>query len=1588
MPFGFDKYNETVQCDSDLKDCSIYCIGKYSCAYADIICPQNNQNATCTVYCESYGCSHATIIAHNISSLVLHTKSDYGLEYSTTEVRYLKNVIFNCDNWYGCQYMTVMAINTIDIDIQCHGSRSCRSSNIVYVSDGDYVSGYTVPASVNLDCYGYYSCLSGSVNSNAGYLNVACNSDSSSTDGCDSLSVYCPRSSVLASSNDITTYCEVLCGKTDSCISLNVYSINGWNNAHVSSINGQSINGPTMHCNPAFSQSCTMQRHVNSGDWYCDDSEICSDYRWDVNATLLIPTHSYQYYNKTIECALDEDCYIFCGKSYSCMYSTIECANSNCSLHCYGTGSCQYAAIKASNTKTLNIYVTAPDALSYSTVYSSHNHLYMECSDTSSCQHQTIYASNTDQITMSCSSSYSCRYQRLYAEYSNNIHQICDGSYSCANSALYQYSSSQSPSDITHVECRGASSCYQSSIRTSLQFHLKCGSDRSCDSLDAFIPDRQSFHALCVTDGACTNIDIYSLNGFMNSNVNITSFDDTYANTAKFYCGSGYTKFCTLNGLLDSDQWICTDANNYCYNYQFDEENTDHIVLNDDRKYAYDYVECDQNKTHCDIKCKADYGCWNAKVICPIHQNATCSIYCAGSSSCTNLDIYALNGYSELSFDCNDNSAYCSGITIFCTQYFNESCVMDSNGNCLGFCATYTNSDGVTSIDVQSNIPITRFLPNSSYIVATFSYQYYTNTVSCTGNAHNKCTIKCIASHSCEHSSIVFVGNDLDCHLECAASYSCESATIHTEHCRSINIIGTGSRALRYSIIHPSRNQTLSVHCVSSYSCRYLKLYENTTISSVYHVYQSCPGYYSCAQQYWSIDSAQSVIVDCLAAYSCYDSRYYVYSPLSSIWNCKGSDSCYGATIKTDTGDTTIHCDADDACYASKLYVPDYSTVNCSHPGACENTAIYSVLGSKSLRIVSTVNNTFAASNKLYCTESYIRSCVLQNDGTTDWNCASNDFCYEYVASDHDHIKTTYKFQFYHDDIICNNAQNCIITCEHEYGCQYSNIQCPNDHECDIYCGSNGCLYSTINIGSNGHLKIACYDSSSCSNSIIYGDTTSQSISVQCLKWYSCSYMQVFVELVNDINVYCIGSYSCQYGQIYQYAADLIDSKSYINCQGAYACRSMLFATNSVEAELICNQDTQNDYGCNSVNIYYNGQTDNGLKILCGNPNSCKNNNYYVLNGVNGANITAYAESNTLYCCELWIGSCALERQQLSDELTCSDDSICAPNGCSFMYSSNVITSIQTYEYYNKTIECDDNNMDCNIICKAQYACNYATIYCPSGYNCKLYCTNQYSCDHAVIQATDSNSLLIQASGSYSLASATIYAPNNQNRLDILCSSSSSCAGVQLNAPYSYINALQCSAINSCSNMRISADYASYFDWSCTASYSCNIATVRTTKTNISASLICSGYYSCSEMDIHLQNTDKIYINCGGSRACQSANIYAPNAITYDTLYCGASTTCAGLKTYCAYPSMDKVCTLRYESVPDVWLCEGDICIYDEDCQHYDGLELRPNSGSVLGGDTVLITGPCYNPNINYTCKFGTKQSQLHVINSTHGYCI
>eukprot|EP01084_Bolivina_argentea_P183900 317282_1 len=84
--------------------------------------------------------------------------------------------------------------------------------------------------------------------------------------------------------------------------------------------------------------------------------------------------------------------------------------------------------------------------------------------------------------------------------------------------------------------------------------------------------------------------------------------------------------------------------------------------------------------------------------MCPINSdNHTCSVYCDSTYSCRGLDIYAINGYSQLAFNCNGNNAYCSGIRIFCTPYFNETCTV-SNEDCYGFCNSYQYTDNQTQV--------------------------------------------------------------------------------------------------------------------------------------------------------------------------------------------------------------------------------------------------------------------------------------------------------------------------------------------------------------------------------------------------------------------------------------------------------------------------------------------------------------------------------------------------------------------------------------------------------------------------------------------------------------------------------------------------------------------------------------------------------------------------------------------------------------------------------------------------------------------------------------------------------------------------
>ena len=157
------------------------------------------------------------------------------------------------------------------------------------------------------------------------------------------------------------------------------------------------------------------------------------------------------------------------------------------------------------------------------------------------------------------------------------------------------------------------------------------------------------------------------------------------------------------------------------------------------------------------------------------------------------MQIYAIGGISQIIFDCNNNNTYCNGMTVYCTPKFNESCIRDNNGYCNGFCNNYKYN--ITSKIINTNFAINKYYYNNSYIITSYSYQYYNDTIIC--NTSNICQIKCLHSYSCQYSIINFIANNSKCYLSCSY-YACQYAIINTENCDSLIITINGNYGLYY----------------------------------------------------------------------------------------------------------------------------------------------------------------------------------------------------------------------------------------------------------------------------------------------------------------------------------------------------------------------------------------------------------------------------------------------------------------------------------------------------------------------------------------------------------------------------------------------------------------------------------------------------------------------------------------------------------------------------------------------------------------------------------------------------------------------
>eukprot|EP01084_Bolivina_argentea_P136596 240563_1 len=428
-----------------------------------------------------------------------------------------------------------------------------------------------------------------------------------------------------------------------------------------------------------------------------------------------------------------------------------------------------------------------------------------------------------------------------------------------------------------------------------------------------------------------------------------------------------------------------------------------------------------------------------------------------------------------------------------------------------------------------------------------------------------------------------------------------------------------------------------------------------------------------------------------------------------------------------------------------------------------------------------------------------------------------------------------------------------------------------------------------------------CYDQYGCARLIVRTLDNANHISIECKDSYSCYYISIFAEYVENINVQCTGSRSCSYGQLYQQnTSSLFSSSTMVNCHGYYSCYKMELSTNTFRTDIICNKDKTENYGCNSMTIYYDQFIQTGVTLLCGNTDSCANNNYYIKNGQLSINVTGNTNANKLYCCESYFAFCNFGEYGCDDE-----NSICAnaPVLCPGINSlTNSIIINQDYEYYNKTIQCS-NNHDCTVLCRGENSCSYSQIYCPQTHGCFIYCTNRYSCDHVSIDAKYASSLLIISTESNSNQYSTINAPINQNKFTLNCIGSSSCSYSKINAPYSYLDGVNCIGYASCQYIVISAEYSRYINWNCNEQYSCRNAMIfhheQSKATDFK--LNCLGFYSCDDV-YAIVSAVNVEIYCEDvTGSCSSSFIYCKSNQLCN-ITCPISSACESMDIYVVEP--------------------------------------------------------------------------------------
>lgn len=269
------------------------------------------------------------------------------------------------------------------------------------------------------------------------------------------------------------------------------------------------------------------------------------------HASIIQTQFDYEFYNKSITCAVGEPCQIVCGHSYSCQRARIYCAaDFACSIDVAGTYGASYAIVYAEDAGNLSLTVSSTNGAENSVIYGPTTNFALVCSFSSSCLKANIYIANIDRFSAQCTYTYSCDTMRVFADHANTIELSCSGSRACEYLQLYQ----QSPPQTSHtlIDCAGYLACQYSVLKcNSRHLHIDCGYSTSTTTPCYFsniyhhsLWDDEAANATvwCGVTG-CSETDVLAVQGTFDvsvvSQVSQTNF--------RLYCGVGWYHRVTCN---------------------------------------------------------------------------------------------------------------------------------------------------------------------------------------------------------------------------------------------------------------------------------------------------------------------------------------------------------------------------------------------------------------------------------------------------------------------------------------------------------------------------------------------------------------------------------------------------------------------------------------------------------------------------------------------------------------------------------------------------------------------------------------------------------------------------------------------------------------------------------------------------------------------------------------------------------------------------------------------------------------------------------------------------------------------------------